>query len=204
MRACPTCITLIRSEPVEGVTERLDSSCPSCACEHGCVGSLPDAARVDDSEALYSVIVVPPDMEEGQLVYAILTQAERQGLSVLRGAARDEEFVSVARQRIQSGASRGQVRAVHGVAELKCGEIRALRADPSSLGRQDQARLFCIYDTDSPDLPHHADIFQTWPRGLSKNRSAASRKQDRLRLLELYKTNIITAAVFRGGILKQI
>jgi hypothetical protein len=204
VRACDTCRELVRSEPGSTRAERIDRSCPDCACEHGFVGALADAKRVDDKETLYSVIVTPPDMEEGQLIVTTLTQAERQGLSVLRGDAANEEFIEVARQRKETQISKGLKPVPFGVAEFSCASVRMLRADANSPGRAIGAKLFCIYDCDIEQLPYHAEIFQTWPRGLSKSKSFASLKSDRRRLLAIVSAAIIPATIFRGGILAGI
>ena len=205
MRACENCVVLIRSEPEATRAERLDSSCPDCACEHGSVGLLEGATRVDDAEALYSVIVTPPDEVDGhQLLLTMLTHAETSGLSVLRAQASDEEFVRVAQLRIAGGAARGQRRTVVGVAEFACADIRQLRADGQDSGRALGARLFCIYDTDD-ESAFHADILQTSPRGLGKNATQARRKKDRQRLLEVYRrATVIRAENFRGGFLSRV
>lgn len=133
----------------------------------------------------------------------MLTHAEVTGLSVLRERASDEEFVRVARLRMQGGAQ-GQQRHVIGVAELACINVRNLRADGNSPGRNPNTRLFCVYDTDD-ESRFHADIFQTSPRGLGKNKTRAVRKQERERLLALYRgAHLIKVEDFRGGILANL
>jgi hypothetical protein len=205
VQACPTCVALLRSAPEDTRVVRLDASCPNCACEHGAVGLIEGASRVDDSERLYCVVVSPPDqVEENQLVFTMLTQAEVAGLSVLRQRASDDEFLRVARLRVQGGASRGQDRHVLGVAEFNCIDVRNLRADDKSPGRNPSARLFCVYDTDA-ESRFHADIFQTSPRGLGKNQTRAVRKKDREKLLALYKrATFIKVDDFRGGLLARL
>jgi hypothetical protein len=192
----------VRSAP-EGRVQRLDFSCPNCACEHGAVGTLAGATAVNDSETLYCVVVTPPDEMDGpQLAFTMLTHAERSGLSVLRENASNEEFVRVAQLRLK-GSSNSEARSVWGVAEIKCSAVRALKAG-DCLGRVDNDRLFCVYDTDD-ESQFHAEIYQTSPRGLSKSKTEAVRKRDRQKLLSIYRAaSIIKAEDFRGGFLKAL
>lgn len=189
----------MRSEPGKTRAERLDASCPSCACEHGAVGAFGSPGRVANDERLYRVIVAPPDMSENQLVLTSLTQAEQKGLSVLRGSASDEEFIHVARKRLKDQSERR----VHGVAEFLCSEVRELFSEVTE-GRSRVQRLFCIYDTDEEKLPCHADIFQTSPTGLSKNKTRSLMKEDREKLLRVVAARLISADAFRGGILARL
>ena len=144
-------------------------------------------------------------MDKNVLLITALTQAEAGGLSVLRGHATDAEFIEVARRRIATRIAKvGDTPIVHGVAEFSCVAVRGLATDVSSLGRQPNERLFCVFDTDEPALPSHADIFQTWPENLSNTKGAASRKSDRKRLLDIVSATIITADQFRGGFLAAL
>jgi hypothetical protein len=159
--------------------------------------------RVLDGEKLYRVIVAPPDMEQDQLLLTSLTQAEQGGLSVLREAAADAEFVHVAKARL-ARRREGQEGRVIGVAEFTCSEVRRLKAADGALGRAPDDRLFCVYDVDLPPMPLHADIFLTSPRGLSKTQRGVAWKEDRERLLRVVSTRVIAASDFRGGILQTL
>jgi hypothetical protein len=154
---------------------------------------------VDASEVLHSLVMEPGDikMNEPELWFTFITHAEAKGMSVLRGAAPDDEFLETARLRLE----RKPGRKVHGVASVDCVDIRQLLAADAAPGRSVGERLYCVLDTDAERRPHHADVFATVPHsGAGVTNKTAWRPQRRL-LMELMRRDVVSAGQFRGGIL---
>lgn len=150
-------------------------------------------------ETLHSVIVLPIDMEmrDQALFYTFISHAEKKGMSVLRGDASDDEFRKVIETRIGRDSSRR----FHGVASVQCAEIRQLTAVQDGEGRLKGDRLYCVLDTDIEGLPHHADVFATVPRPETNVTPKSAWRRQRSRLMDLMRTNFLSAPEFRGNLL---
>jgi hypothetical protein len=90
---------------------------------------------------------------------------------VLRSAATTAEFERILSERLGAGN-----RWLHGVASFACEDVRRLVATANSEQRNAGDRLFCVLDTDLPELPHHADVFATKkkPRAFGGKNASAS------------------------------
>jgi hypothetical protein len=91
-------------------------------CERVSVGSHGSTGPVRDDEILHSVLVAPADLQGDQIAITIITHAERKGMSVLRDLASNEEFIQTLRLRLNNQPSRH----FHGVASIRCADVRAL------------------------------------------------------------------------------
>jgi hypothetical protein len=151
---------------------------------------------------LYSVIIKPvdPQIKNDELWYTFITHAEEKGMSVLRGAASDDEFRETIRLRLKGDPTRS----FHGVVSFPCASVRELVALTDGNGRIAGDRLYCVLDSDAEGRRHHADVFATVPRpGMDVSNEAAWRKaawrRQRGNLMNLLRHNFETPGQFRGG-----
>jgi len=148
---------------------------------------------VKSAENLHSVIIAPTDLvDEDGLKITLITHAQVKGMSVLRGDASDDEFRTILKQRIKRPEHK-----LHGVATFRCADMRAIIAESDSEHRLFGDRLYCVLDSDLPDLPHHADIYATVPKGGTK----AAWKAEREQLLDLLSAGLRKPSEFRNGAL---
>lgn len=112
-------------------------------------------------------------------------------MSVLRGAASDDEFRYTLKQRIKKP---GQT--FHGVASFGCVHVRRIVAENTTAFRKQGDRLFHVLDTDMENLPHHADIFATVPK---TDKPTNVWKSEREALLDLLVDGFTPSAEFRNG-----
>jgi len=158
------------------------------------VGRYGSPGRVRSSERLYSVIIYPTDVQTPgpELMYTFISHAEKNGMSVLREGASDEEFHATIELRLKGRDDRR----FHGIASLLCSDVRRLLAKTRVDGQEVGDRLYCVLDTDIAGRPHHADIFATVPR---KRPNKAVRRLQRNRLMELIRGSLERPDAFRGG-----
>lgn len=150
------------------------------------MGKYGSPGRVASEEILHSVLIRPSDFDNEQLAITLVTHAEKKGMSVLRGAASNEEFEATIRLR------RGDKQVyLAGFSLIPCDRVRDLLAVEDD--GQYQQRLYFVLDTDEPDRPHHAEIF-------SASTVNKVRKARRLRLLEIVANNISSPEHFRNGV----
>jgi hypothetical protein len=146
---------------------------------------------------LHSVIIKPidPKIKNDELWYTFITHAEEKGMSVLRGAASDDEFRETIRLRLKGDP----IRSFHGVVSFPCASVRQLVARTDGNGRIAGDRLYCVLDSDAERRSHHADVLATVPRpGMNVSNKAAWRRQ-RGDLMNLLRHNFETPGQFRGG-----
>jgi hypothetical protein len=117
-------------------------------------------------------------------------------MSVLRGAAPNEEIRQIVEQRISKPG-----RWLHGIAVIPCDDVRKLVALRDTEQRVAGDRLFYVLDTDMAGFPHHADVFATMPRRHAKNTPKASWKAERERMMDLVTAGLSRPAQFRNGAL---
>jgi hypothetical protein len=178
---------------------RIGKVCPNCVCESVSVGRHGSPGRVRSFETLYSVLIGPVDFSGGQIAVTVVTHAEKKGMSVLREAASDSEFETILAQRMKNDPARW----FHGIAALRCEDIRSLRAERDTGQRAKGDRLYCVLDTDLEDLPHHADVFATVPRVQGNSSPKAAWRMERGRLMDLLISRISSAEEFRGGAFRR-
>jgi hypothetical protein len=149
---------------------------------------------------LHSVLIARTDLEDNDaLKITLITHAQLQGMSVLRGAATDTEFKTIIAQRTARDPSK---RTFHGVAVVPCSSVHGLVAEQEDAQRCIGDRQFFVLDTDMDQLPNHADIFVTMPRPHATKTPRSTWQKERARLLDLLTANFIPADQFRGGALK--
>jgi hypothetical protein len=175
---------------------RVWTECPNCICEAVSVGRHGSPGRVKSAEKLLSVLINPSDFDSDQIALSFITHAERRGMSVLRGAASNDEFRETLSLRLKKANQ-----TFHGVAIIDCSEVRGLASREDKNGRVVGDRLYYVLDTDAACRPHHADIFATLPKN-SSSRKAAWRAQ-RSYLMELVRKEIVAPADFRDGALSH-
>lgn len=143
------------------------------------------------------------DLSKQAILTAAATHTDRKGLSVLREGAENAEFRSIAEKLLTGKDGYSLV----GVAELFCASIRGLTSIQDGDRRLRADRHYIVVDTDLPNLPNHADVFNTFPRpnveGKGPTNTAVWRKE-RKGLLALMGVNIISKIDFRGGLLADL
>jgi hypothetical protein len=149
---------------------------------------------VKTCENLHRVIIAPTDFDKTALALSMITQAERRGMSVLRGDATNEEFKIVVNQRL-----RKPNQSYFGVATIACSDLRKLIAEESTLQRRKKERLYYVLNTDMPGLANHADIFATIPRQAQNASHKTAWRTERERLLNLLVDSMSTSSEFRAG-----
>jgi hypothetical protein len=188
----------------DGLVIKLGEKCPNCVCELVNVGQHGSPGRVRSRELLHSVIIAPtdfrPNLDSDQIAVHVATQAEKNGLSILRGAAELEEFKRIVAERL-SRATLEKPRALFGIATFTCCDVRRMRARESTEYRKKGERLYYVLDTDLPRLPHHADILATLPRASDQNALKKAWRKERDELIELLGSNIVAPQNFRDGAL---
>jgi hypothetical protein len=159
---------------------------------------------VRNDEKLYRILIAPHqvDLSSEAILLTAISHTETTGLSVLRGSAAATEFNQIA-QELLAGDQR---RSVFGVAEIECESIRDLRNDADTLRRHTGDRHFIILDTDLPNLPNHADIFNTFPRPPISDKDPTNKaiwRKERARLFDLAIAKVTKKATFRNGLLDK-
>jgi hypothetical protein len=179
--------------------EVINKHCEDQRCEKITLGRYGSPGRVAHAEKIYRILIAPTDMEMSaqQIALTAITHTQSIGMSVLRERAADEEFRIVITERTAQGVGRSFV----GVVEFNCDEIRQLKSSNAQEGRQSGDRHFIVVDTDMKELPHHADVFNTWPRQDTEGKPTAKTvwRRERGKLLELANRNIVTRGAFRQG-----
>jgi hypothetical protein len=156
------------------------------------VGRYGSPGRVRRSELLHSIIIGPGDLSLSgeQLNVTFASHVHRKGMSVLRGGATTAEFERIVSERLGGAGNKW----VHGVASFACDDVRRLVATANSDQRRAGDRLFCVLDTDLPELPHHADVFAT-------KKAAGVWRAECERVLNLLMGGLTEPALFRNGLL---
>jgi hypothetical protein len=161
------------------------------------MGRYGTPGQVKPPEKLYRILIAPHqvDMSKEAILLTAVSHTEVMGMSVLRDNASREEFHKISQELLADDPKRS----IFGVAELTCGDIRDLKNSLGSPRRQKDDRHFIVLDTDLPNLPHHADVFSTFPR-VSVDTKAPTNKaiwrKERAKLFEMAQDNVIKAADF--------
>lgn len=177
----------LRADPSLSAAD-LDSLAPNCVCEQ-CSNS--PYGMIESSETLIRFVVPPQhwDKKKQRVKAAALSQAETQGMSVYRcGYCSDEELLRAAQDLV--GPKRQQVptAGILGVLVLPADAVKSCLNESSP--------PYCIYDTELPNKPSHADVYQR-----VANCPDTIRQERRLELFQLVKDKFVPVADFRGGLL---
>ena len=147
---------------------------------------------VADNEFLHYLVPTPKGlMENGFLNPVYVEQVDRNGLSVLRERAADEEFLLTLDQLKELWSKSG--RELHGVMTFLTSEVRY----------EEDARLCCVYDTAETGKPSHAELmapdmrvqFPDLTKGEIKHKKHARIK----RIVDKIGTQFEPATTFREG-----
>ncbi len=142
-----------------------------CICEKESVSKYSPSAVQDDEDLIrqiYSPIHV--DEETGRLKPLAFEQASSLGMSVNRkNYISREELEEKIAKKLKNDEEGGKKRTIKGVVIAKCSDIRSLK--------QEEKRLFCIYDTAGSKDKSHADICQA----INAKRKAGIKVRHKLR-----------------------
>lgn len=122
---------------------------PLCACEKHPVS--PHSSGVVQGSEIVSRFVFSPmhvHRKTGAIMPNLFSHAERQGCSVQRENAANEEITSFVRDFLRAGEGRNWL----GVVSARSLDLRSLRPDGVA------QRAICIYDTAEPNNTAHAEI----------------------------------------------
>ncbi|WP_431322220.1 hypothetical protein [Rhizobium sp. YTU87027] len=132
-------------------------------------------------------------MANGRLNPIFLVQVDRNGLSVLRENAGDDEFV----QTVDELRPRWQTKekSLEGVMTFPASAVRWL----------DGERLCCVYDTALPGKPHHSDLMMpSLEAGLSNSERDRRQKKRIKTLVDQIGDNFQSIATFRSARLAHL
>jgi hypothetical protein len=179
----------------------LDELQPYCRCQTSSV-SAHSPGPVVDEEILIRVVVAPEQVKKGKPTPATISGAESGGLSLMRQNEATDAIVRavakglVDRARARRGDQANKV-GVFGILEIRCGTIRAAKAN----GETQPA--YCVYDTalehDADGGVSHAEAFQRISQA-EKELQLARRKK----LFTEVETSFIPVAEFRNGLLSDL
>lgn len=129
----------------------LDQAAPDCVCEN-CV--LSGFGPVDEGESLLRIVIAPTHIDKKKRPKAaVFTHAETIGMSCFRSAhATDAELIFTANE--LTANSTDPKAGVFGVVIISKTSIKAV-VEPAGTGSS-----YCIYDTELPQKPAHADVCQ--------------------------------------------
>lgn len=149
----------------------IDTSSPQCKCQDSSVSDHSRGAIADD-EYLIRLVIAPQhvDKKKKTVKNAVLSHAETCGMSVFRDDAPTDEIMSVAKELVDSARSKGNLEAgLFGVLRFRCRDARQYTPE------EEEAPVYCVYDTAKSDKPSHGDAFQR-VNGVDKNRHDIRRK----------------------------
>ena len=177
--------------------KRIDDHCPNQACENISIGRFGTPGPVAPTEKLYRNLIAPHqvDLSNEAILLTAVSHTEVMGMSVLRSKASSEEFERVADDLLGDDPKR----TLFGVAEIPCSGIRDLKNSSDSPRRHENDRHYIVLDTDLPSLPHHVDVFSTFPRAPTDQKDPSNKaiwRKERARLFELAKSNVVKTAEF--------
>jgi hypothetical protein len=159
---------------------------PRCACEAHPT-SRHSSGVVEGDEIISRFVFSPLHVHRktGAIMPNLFSHAERQGCSVQRELANNEEIASFVRDFLKGGNDRHWL----GVVSAYCSDLRAIRLDGVD------ERAICIYDTAEPANPAHAEV--CWSGvALEEGDSGELRKL----LLDAFSSGSpVSPAVYRSG-----
>jgi hypothetical protein len=140
---------------------------------------------VQDSEYLNLIITDPQSLDprSGNILPVVVNQVDKNGVSVLRDAAANDEFEITFQQMKQRSDEQGKQRFFHGVCRFLAGNIR----------RDGAKQQLGVYDTSFEKRRHHADMLAP---PLQNRREIEARKK---RIIDKISPGYIAVANFRSG-----
>ncbi|TPK04585.1 hypothetical protein FJ872_27380 [Mesorhizobium sp. B2-5-9] len=162
--------------------------CESCSEPAG-------PGQVEDAEVLCFLLFDPQQVfDDGTLRPTAMNQVDFGGISTLREAADDTEFLLTVKEITANSEAE---RRLYGIAQFAAASVRY----------HDGLRLLGVYDTSLQGKPHHADLIapvvardvEVGPP-ISKGRRETLRKKRLLRLNEKLG-KVFLASEFRDGLL---
>jgi hypothetical protein len=181
--------------------QQLDEQQPHCRCQTSSVSAF-SRGPVADVEILLRIVVAPEQIKKSKPTPATISAAESRGLSVMR---RDQATDAIVRAVAQGLVEKARERrrdqpekvGVFGVLEMRCGTIRAAKADDET------QPAYCVYDTaqeqDADGGVSHAEAFQRIGQTHKDLQLARRRK-----LFADVEASFIPVAEFRSGLLSDL
>lgn len=159
----------------------LDAAFPNGACELFSL-SEPERSCIAPRELVARVLTSPRDYDAtiGEILTAKLTDCYRSGLSVIRQGASDDDILGTIGALLAAEGNDGLVGAV----VLPAERIREIG---------EEAKHFCLYDTDSPVNTNHGDVVGTFSRDLSRSAWDKEMSRRRRALRDVLAENIVHA-----------
>lgn len=204
---CETCQAAFKDLPqAKKPAEELDVAHPNCACEAYNI-SLYSPGPVEDDEPLYRMIVLPGDIDEGdELTFESVKAVFKNGLSVFRERASNDDILNLAEDRLYIPAGKPP-RTILGFIRMLTSEVRALQHPPTV------GRVCCVYDETvprkfdaaAPHVPTHAGLFQRMLP--EKTEGKKGKTQDAAKVLFDYmrdRSRWIGVEQFRDGIFVEV
>jgi hypothetical protein len=188
---CEACLAAFAVSPdkVDAVNK---ASSEVCGCEQFSVSHYSPGPVMDD-EVLHFLVYTPEGRSEnGKLNPALLMQADKEGLSTLRGGAGDEEFEDTMDELRPRWATKDRL--LDGVVTFPVASVRY----------KDGGRFCCVYDTGLPRKPWHADIMLPSLSAESASMLKRLRYARLKQLVDLIGDQFTTMDVFRDGRLAHI
>lgn len=150
-QACRACRRAAYFEPsAERATKVAEAGGGVFGCERYRLGNA-SPGPVQDAEFLNLIITDPQsiDPRSGKLLPVVVDRINRNGMSVLRDAANEDEFETTFAELKKGSDARGKPRFWYGTCRFSVGNIR----------HNGTARQLGVYDTSLPGRRYHADIF---------------------------------------------
>ena len=203
MTDCESCRQIFAEhENNDRLADILEANHSGCACEQCTVGQG-SPGPVGEHERSLRIIISPRDIDpaSGTIFSPPFQKAFRNGVSVCRELASDEDVVSLVREGWNRSADADPK--VLSVCRATAKDIRAIR-------NESYERVFCIYDQtvardDASQMPisTHAGIFGRYPPPKTADRMKIQ-KDFAGRLRELFIEGEIAIVQFREGLLTRI
>ena len=188
--SCETCKKALAVD--QGRVDSINAVVGSpCVCEAATVSQY-SPGPVKNNEKMHFLASLPnARIDSGHINPQYLSQLEKDGLSVIREAASDDEFAITLRILGEQWKDKGKT--FEGVVSFYASQVRDIK----------EPRLCCIYDTGEPDRPHHAELMVTkiavcYP-DLKENELKKARKERIMKVMKLIGNGFTSAKEFRHG-----
>ena len=184
-------------EDDDKLADNIEKAHPACTCEAVSIGDGSPGPVAND-EQLHRLVVSPRDYspDDGSIRQAPFEKVFKNGLSVCRSVASDEDVTSMLIEALE-----------HRAEETPREFIAACTASVAAIRDilKDGERVFCVYDqtverhdTELPPVPTHAGVFQRLPRPRTENRKPIQ-KDFVGKLRELFLAGRLNVDQFRDG-----
>lgn len=181
------CIEIWRGAEHHQRVDALDRAHPDCGCEQHSLAGPPRTAVAND-DLVARIVIAPEDWNETRTYLGVrLIQAYRNGFSLIRQGASEDEIVRAANNLLDGEDNPTLV----GVSVVPASSIRELGV-----------HWFCVYDTEQGDYQHHAEIAGTADRTWSNSQAEKQKGVRRKALRQLLNDNIIEADTVEDLVIK--